>query len=145
VRSLHHKVDLAIFEAIVRQAIPCHFLKPDPVLAEIAGSLLLRLKFRLQAAGVARRTVFDLKKDRLLSFFEVRFWRGMRHRLFLYEGLTGQHFEDTPALANLCGLTVTPSKQNARRTADGTAWTGLFRLGQFGFLIQKRLVTLASQ
>jgi hypothetical protein len=93
VRSHHHKVDLAILEAIARQTIPRHFLQPDPVLAEIAGSLVLRLKFRLQAAGVARSTVCDLKKDRLLSFFEVRFWRGMTHRLFLCERLTGPIFE----------------------------------------------------
>jgi len=73
VRSHHHKVDLAILEAIARQAVPRHFLEPDPVLAEIAGSLMLRLKFRLQAARVARITVCDLKKDGLLSFFEVRF------------------------------------------------------------------------
>jgi hypothetical protein len=94
VRSHHHKVDLAILEAIARQTIPRHFLEPDPVLAEIAGSLVLRLKFRLQAAGVARRTVCDLKKDRLLSFFEIPLsWRGMTHRLFLCERLTGPIFE----------------------------------------------------
>jgi hypothetical protein len=92
-RSHHHKVNLAILDAFARQALPRHFLEPDPVLAEIAGSLLLRLKFRLQAAGVARSTVCDLKKDRLLSFFEVRFWRGMTHRLFLCERLTGPIFE----------------------------------------------------
>jgi hypothetical protein len=93
VRSHHHKVDLAILEAIARQTIPRHFLQPNPVLAEITGSLVLRLKFRLQAAGVARSTVCDLKKDRLLSFFEIRFWQGMTHRLFLCERLTGPIFE----------------------------------------------------
>ena len=92
-RSHHHKVDLPILEAFARKVVPRHFLEPDPVLAEIAGSLVLRLKFRLQAAGVARSTVCDLKKDRLLSFFEVRFWRGMTHRLFLCERLTGPIFE----------------------------------------------------
>jgi hypothetical protein len=90
-RSNHHKVDLAILDGFARQAIPSHFLDPVPVLAEIARSLLLRLKFRLQAAGVARSTVCDLKKDRLPSFF--RFWRGMTHRLFLCERLTGPIFE----------------------------------------------------
>jgi len=92
VRSHHHKVDLAILDAFARQVIPAHFLEPDPVLVKIARSLLLRLKFRLQAASAVRRTVCDLKKDRLLSFFEVRFWRGMTHRLFLCERLTGPIF-----------------------------------------------------
>jgi hypothetical protein len=90
VRSHHHKVDLAILKAFARQAFPRHFLKPDPVLTEIPGSLLLRPKFSLQAAGMARSTVRDLKKDRLLSFFEARFRRGMTHRLFLCEHLSGQ-------------------------------------------------------
>jgi hypothetical protein len=71
VRLHHFKVDLAILEAIARQTILCHFLKPDPVLAEIAGRLVLRLKFCLQAAGVVVNTICDLKKDGLLSF-EVR-------------------------------------------------------------------------
>jgi hypothetical protein len=90
VRSNHHEGNLAILEAFARQAIPSHFLDPIPVLAEIARSLLLRLKFCLQATSVARITVCNLKKDCLLSFFEVLFgWQGMTHRLFLRERLIG--------------------------------------------------------
>src|SRR5450755_3691035 len=72
-RSHHHKVDLPILEAFARQAIPRHLLEPDPVLAKIAISLLLRLKFCLQAASVSRITFCNLKKDGLLSFLEIPF------------------------------------------------------------------------
>jgi hypothetical protein len=85
VRSNHHKVNLAILEAFARQAIPGHFLDPVPVLAEIARSLVLRLKFRLQATSVARITVCDMKKDCLLSFELLLGGQGMTHRLFLRE------------------------------------------------------------
>jgi hypothetical protein len=86
VRSHHHEVDPAILEAFARKAIPSHFLDPVPVLEEITGSFVLRLKFRLQAASVARITVCDLKKHRLLSFLELLFGRQpIAHRLFLRE------------------------------------------------------------
>jgi hypothetical protein len=82
VGSNHHKVNLAILEALARQAILSHFLEPVPVLAEIARSLLLRFEFRLQATSVARITVFNLKKDCLLSFYEILFgWQDMTHRV----------------------------------------------------------------
>jgi hypothetical protein len=91
VGSNHHKVNLAILEAFARQAILSHFLEPVPVLAEIARSLLLRFEFRLQATSVARITVFNLKKDCLLSFYELLVgWQDMTHRLFLREHLMGQ-------------------------------------------------------
>jgi hypothetical protein len=91
VGSNHHKVNLAVLEAFARQAILSHFLEPVPVLAEIARSLLLRFEFRPQATSVARITVFNLKKDCLLSFCELLVgWQDMTHRLFLREHLMGQ-------------------------------------------------------
>jgi CheY-like chemotaxis protein len=146
VRSHHHKVDPAILEAFARKAIPSHFLNPVPVLEEITGSFVLRLKFRLQATSVARITVRDLKKDRLPSVFEVRFWRGMTHVLFLCERLTGQLFggctSDTRFVRPYCDAARTmPGERRCRRHRTD----GYFGLGQFGLLIQKRLITLAGQ
>jgi hypothetical protein len=103
VGSNHHKVNLAILEAFARQAILSHFLEPVPVLAEIARSLLLGFKFRLQATSVTRITVFNLKKDCLLSFYEILFgWQDMTHRLFLREHLMGKVVGDE--LANTRSL-----------------------------------------
>jgi hypothetical protein len=83
-RSNHYQINLAVLEALSRQTIPRHFFDSVPVLAEIARSLLLGLKFGLQTARLARCSVCDLKKDRLLSFYHLGLARqAIVHRLFL--------------------------------------------------------------
>jgi hypothetical protein len=72
--SDHHQIDAAVFEAFPRQTIPCHLLDPVPVLTEIARSLMLGRKFGLQTARLARISVCDLEKHRLLSLFRVELY-----------------------------------------------------------------------
>jgi hypothetical protein len=71
VGSDHHQIDPAVFEAFPSQTIPRHLLDPVPVLTEIARSLVLGRKFGLQAACLARISVCNLKKYRLLPFFQL--------------------------------------------------------------------------
>jgi hypothetical protein len=73
--SDHHQLDPSVFKAFPSQAISRHLLDPVPVLKEIARRLMLGGKFRLQTAGLAYISVRDLKKYRLLPFFQVRLGR----------------------------------------------------------------------
>ena len=84
--SDHHQIDAAVFEAFPRQTIPCHLFDSVPVLTEIARSLMLGRKLGLQTAGLARISLRDLKKHRLLSLFHFGlFSRPIAHQLFLCE------------------------------------------------------------
>jgi hypothetical protein len=93
--------------------------------------LLLRFKFRLQATSVARITVFNLKKDCLLSFYETLFgWQDMTHRLFLREHLMGKVVGDeqpnTRPLRPYCDA-ARASAQTAIKHARELTAAGAFR------------------
>jgi hypothetical protein len=80
--SKHLKLDLPVFGSSIRQTIASHLLYSVPVLTEISRRLLLRRKFRLYAARLARVTVRDLKEYRLLAFADFPCgWRPVAHRL----------------------------------------------------------------
>jgi hypothetical protein len=102
----HHQIDAAVFEAFPRQTIPRHPLDPVPVLTEIARSLMLGWKLGLQTAGLARISVRDLEKNRLLSLFHVELCpQPVAHRLFLCERWKGTLLgsaDPTRALRRYC-------------------------------------------
>jgi hypothetical protein len=104
--SDHHQIDAAVFEACPRQTIPRHPLDPVPVLTEIARSLMLGWKLGLQTAGLARISVRDLEKNRLLSLFHVELCpQPVAHRLFLCERWKGTLLgsaDPTRALRRYC-------------------------------------------
>jgi hypothetical protein len=81
----HDKIYTAFFKGSLRQTFARHLLDFIPVLAEIAGSLLLGWKLRLEAASLAAIAICNLENDRLITFLDFDISRQTRwHRLFLH-------------------------------------------------------------
>jgi hypothetical protein len=68
----HNKIYTAFFKGSLRQTIPCHLLDLVPVLAQIAGSLLLRCEFGLEAASLATISVRNEKRPSDYPLLEFR-------------------------------------------------------------------------
>ena len=110
--SDHHQIDATVFEAFSRQTIPRHLFDPVPVLTEIARCLMLGRKFGSQTAGLARISVCDLKKHRLLSLFRVELCpRLIAHRLFLCERWQSQIVRIERPYAHSAALLCRPVRE----------------------------------
>jgi hypothetical protein len=78
--SDHYQLDPAVFKAFPCQTVARHLLDSVPVLTEIARSLKLSGKLGLQTARLERISVRDLKKHRLLPFFQLgHSWQAVAH------------------------------------------------------------------
>src|ERR1700712_2847307 len=102
----HNEVYTAFFEQSLCQTISGHLLDLVPVLAQIAGSLLLGRKFGLDAARLAAISVCNMEEDRLLTLYRSS---GISRRTFghgcsfmkLWQGLWG-----SAIMRPSCGLTM---------------------------------------